>query len=215
MHRYVAQNYLTPERWLAFQRQVELVSKTKAQRVLEVGKGSGIVAFALASQGISVKTFDIDPSLSPDFSGDIRSITSIVPPSSFDCVIAAQILEHISWSDVPQALAELASVSRQWCVVSVPYCGITVLPSLRWGRHRFHDWQVGMRIPAFWRTRAYFKKGDHRWEIGARPFSRRAFRTLLQAQFRVVTETWHPSHHHMLFYLCEKLDTCIRPPTRP
>lgn len=204
MGNYHHRCYLTPQRWLALGKQLDIVAGTGAKAVLEIGAGSGIAAFAMREAGIDVKTFDMDDALAPDFVGDVRRLIDVIPARSFDCVLAAQVLEHIPWDDVPSALKGMHTVTRRWCIVSVPVAGITLRASLRWGRHRFHDWGIGGRMPAFWRGKGNFDSGEHRWELGTRHFTRKAFRQLLNRNFTIREESRHPTHDHMIFYLCEK-----------
>ena len=152
--------YSSQERWNSYFHQLALIAKTKGRSVLEVGVGSGVVAQELLRRGFEVKTLDIAEDLKPDVLGSVTNIP--LPDKSFDIVIAAEILEHIETSDLPQALREIARVSKHSVVISVPKPGyvfstIIKIPLIK----RF---SVLFKIPFFWKTHVF--NGEHYWELG-------------------------------------------------
>jgi len=197
----MAESYISHVRWIAYHKQMEMVRSTGAHTVLEIGPGPGVVTYMLRKLGIKVNTLDIDPDVIADFQGDVRNIHKIVPLDSFDCVLAAQVLEHIPWDDFVIAMEGIAKVTKCWCVISLPYAGITFIPSIRWGRYRFHDWKFGFRIPAFWRSRKIFFKGEHKWELGIRNYSLKSFRKILKRHFDIIAEDFHPLNKSQVFYI--------------
>ncbi len=152
--------YSSQERWNSYFHQLELVAKTKAVSVLEVGVGTGIVASELLRRGLTVKTLDIAADLSPDVLGSVTKIP--LPDKSFDTVLAAEILEHIETADLPQALSEITRVSKKYVIISVPQPGyvfstIIKIPLIQ----RF---SVLFKIPFLWKTHRF--NGEHYWELG-------------------------------------------------
>jgi SAM-dependent methyltransferase len=89
--------------------------------VLEVGVGNGTVNAVLRRRGLAVQTVDIDPTLEPDLVADIRDLP--LPDAAFDTALVGEVLEHLPWSDVDSALAEVARVVRRGAVISVPHAG--------------------------------------------------------------------------------------------
>lgn len=118
---YSGKAYRSLERWSSYWHQLELVRSASPQTVLEVGVGEGVVARELKATGVAVTTLDIATDLHPDIVGSVTAIPT--QDRSYDLVLAAEILEHIAFKDVPQALRELARVARTHVVISIPHPG--------------------------------------------------------------------------------------------
>jgi ubiquinone/menaquinone biosynthesis C-methylase UbiE len=156
--------YRSAQRWSSYWHQLAMVRGAGATSVLEVGVGSGVVADELKRGGSTVTTVDIAEDLAPDV---VWSVTALpFADSSFDLVLAAEILEHISFDDVPQVLQEIARVCRTHAVISGPHPGwvfsivykLPLLPRVE---------LVG-QIPFFWKTHAF--NGEHYWELGKKGY---------------------------------------------
>ena len=65
-----------------------------------------------------VVTVDFAEDLKPDIVSDIKSIP--LKDSAFDVVCSFQVLEHIPWCEVPNALREMTRLSRKHVLFSVP-----------------------------------------------------------------------------------------------
>lgn len=116
---YINMNYLSRERWISFWYQLMEVTKTKPESVLEIGPGPGIVSNILENMRITVTSVDIDSRLRPTAVADITKLP--FADKSFDCVLAAEVLEHIPFAEVSKALKELARVSRKSIVITLPH----------------------------------------------------------------------------------------------
>ena len=154
--------YSSPERWSAYFHQIALIERAGAHSVLEIGVGSGVVAQELVRRGFEVKTLDIAEDLNPDVLGSVTNIP--LPDKSFDAILAAEILEHIKTGDLPQALSEIARVTKHSIIISVPQPGyvfstIIKIPLIK----RF---SILFKIPFFWKTHVF--NGEHYWELGKR-----------------------------------------------
>ncbi|MCR4325592.1 MAG: class I SAM-dependent methyltransferase, partial [Patescibacteria group bacterium] len=119
--------------------------------------------------GGAVTTVDIAEDLKPDV---VASVTEMpLPDGSFDAVLAAEILEHIRFEDVPKALSEIARVARTHAVISLPHPGyvfsvafkVPMLPRIA----------LFLQVPFFWKTHRF--NGEHYWELGKRGFPIRRF----------------------------------------
>lgn len=156
--------YYSDERWMSYFHQLELVRRVHARHVLEVGVGAGVLARELRARGVGVKTLDIAPDVSPDVVGSVTDIP--IPEASFDATLAFEVLEHIHYEDVHKALSELARVSKQYVILSLPHPGwvfsfsvkVPVLPRMRFL----------YQIPFFWKEHEF--NGEHYWELGKRGF---------------------------------------------
>lgn len=193
---YEGSAYRSKERWISYFYQLDLIHQTKAASVLEIGVGNGTVSRELIARGLSVKTVDVAEDLRPDF---ICSVTELsVADASFDVVLAAEILEHIHFADVPKALREIARVCRTHAVISVPHPGfissiILKLPKLRLA--------LLLKVPFFWQRKTATE--EHYWELGrpGYPVSR-LVREAESAGLQLVTTRVHvddPAHRFFLF----------------
>lgn len=161
-------NFITYDhkaRWLSYWYQLRAILESKPKKVLEVGLGNGLTTDYLRKQGIEVSTLDIDASLNPDLVGSITKIP--LPDSSIDCVLAAEVLEHIPFDEVEMALKEMRRVSREVVVISVPDSRRTL-------------YYFGLKLPFIARIDLFLKiqsrathkfDGQHYWEMGKRGYS--------------------------------------------
>ena len=169
---YEGQAYRSAERWISYWHQLALVRRVKPKTVLEVGVGEGVVARELRNTGIAVTTVDIAEDLQPDVVGSVLSLP--FGDGAYDVVLAAEILEHISFDDVEKALREIARVARTHAVISVPHPGwvfsiIFKLPLVP---------RVALlaQIPFFWKEHKF--NGEHYWELGKKGYTTARFVTL-------------------------------------
>mgnify|MGYP001560357266 CR=1 FL=1 len=149
-------------RWLNYWYQIREVLDRKPSAVLEVGIGNGLVANYLRAQGVAVITLDIDPSLKPDVVGSITKIP--LPDRSVDDVLAAEVIEHIPFDEVENALREMARVSRRWVIVTTPDSRRTLL-SLDLKLPFIPALRIFIKVPSL---RRHVFNGQHYWEMGKR-----------------------------------------------
>src|SRR5581483_5346823 len=155
---YSGKAYSSLERWDSYYHQLALARSVSPQSVLEVGVGQGVVARELRAQGIEVKTLDIAADLHPDLVGSVTAIP--LADKAVDLAIAAEVLEHIEFKDVPQALSELGRVARTHVLVSVPHPGWVFHLKFKFPLVRFDRF---FQIPFFWQTHTF--NGQHYWEL--------------------------------------------------
>lgn len=162
---YERASYRSQDRWDSYWHQLDLIRTVSPKTVLEVGLGEGVVADHLKRKGIKVTTVDIAEDLQPDV---VASVTDMpFKEGEFDVVLAAEILEHIRFEDVPKALSEIARVARTHAVISIPHPGyvfsfVFKLPLLP-------RTALLLKIPFFWQTHVF--NGEHYWELGKRGYS--------------------------------------------
>ncbi|MEA2432009.1 MAG: hypothetical protein QOI19_2482 [Thermoleophilaceae bacterium] len=141
---YESRAYLTKERLCSFWHQVDEVLALAPSRVLEVGPGPGLVTGWMKDAGVEVVTHDLDPEVRPQVEGSVTAIP--LDDGAVDVTLCGQVLEHLPWADVPQALREIARVSRTGAVLTVPdvspFAGVST--PLYWG---LYIERVRSRIP--------------------------------------------------------------------
>jgi ubiquinone/menaquinone biosynthesis C-methylase UbiE len=153
--------------------------------VLEIGVGCGHTTWLMRQWGLQVTTVDLDPELRPDVVGDVTSLP--FEKSAFDCVLAAEVLEHLPFEQFGLAVSELARVSRDWVIITLPaplvglsaLLNVPVLPSFGfslglplWKKHRFN--------------------GEHYWELGKRGYGKRRIRRAIREQGLTVVKEFRP-----------------------
>lgn len=157
---YFSQKYNHKARWLSYWYQIDSILGTKSRSVMEVGLGNGVARDYLIKCGLAVKTLDIDPALSPDAVGSVENIP--FSNDEFDCVLAAEILEHLPFEKFTLCLRELKRVSKKYAIISLPdarrtlmnlYLKILPLPPLN----------LFVKMPSF---KKHKFDGQHYWEIG-------------------------------------------------
>lgn len=190
--------YESNERWASYATQaietMRFLEKSRGNNIIEVGVGSKTLSSILKSRKIKVTTVDIDPDLHPDY---VASVTSLpFPDNSFDVAVAFEVLEHIKFEDVSQALSELIRVSKKGVVISIPnvypYVSLQIkLPLLR-------TFSIVCTVPIKIKKDRF--DGEHYWEIGRKNYPKKKFidqinsipGTLCTKNFRV---TGCPFHH--------------------
>ena len=197
--KYLTRRYLSPRRWMSFWHQMNEVMETGAKEVLETGVGGGIVTDVLCALGPSVTTFDIDPSLEPDVVGDILELNRHFEPASFDCILCAQVLEHLPFESFDPSLAAMHNITRRSVVLSLPfrrrYWGVIARFHLPFGAGR-----LNIRIPRLER----FSPNDHKWEVGVRGYPLRRIERVLRRYFHIERRFYPFENLYHLFFRLRK-----------
>lgn len=163
-----------------------VVEHTKAGgSVLEIGPGAGHTTWLLRQWGMNVTTLDYDAAITPDIVGDVTNMPC--ESKSYDCVLAAEVLEHIPFTEFEKALSELKRVSRGYVILTLPapFAGLSSLLNFSglntknlylglpyWIRHKFdgeHYWELGKRGYSIWRIRRILKQQGFRIANEFRP----------------------------------------------
>ncbi len=190
-------SYRSRDRWLSYFYQLDLVRSQAPASVLEVGPGEGIVTANLRQDGIRVVTCDIAEDLHPDVVGSVTSLP--FKDQEFDLALAAEILEHIEFKDVPLALRELARVASRHVVISLPHPGWVF--SLAFKLPLLPHLGFFFQTPFFWKEHKF--NGEHYWELGKKGYPVRRFVAAAQAAgLTLVRTTKHiddPVHRLFVF----------------
>ena len=176
----------------------EVLALTPAS-VLEVGAGDGVFGdYIRRRTAIQYAVLDVAEDLHPDVIGDVREMP--FEDDSHDVVCAFQVLEHLPWEGVPQALAEMARVARTHVVLSVPHFA----PQLK----------ILLKIPFVPEMRAAVKipfpkphrfDGEHYWELGKRGYPVRRFRALLARHGSILREFVPFEYQYHRFFIIKKI----------
>lgn len=163
---YKFETYVTKARWCSYWHQIDELAKLKPATILEVGVGAGFFSRLGQYLGFHIETVDVAEDLMPDHLGSVTDLP--FSEDQFDMSCAFQVLEHLPWSDFPQALSEMARVSRKYIVLSLP----EFLPP-RWS-YSFHVPKVGTKSfsfkKPFYKVPVHEFDGEHYWEIGKSDF---------------------------------------------
>ena len=157
--------------WFRFYFLIKTVLKLKSCSVLEIGVGSGILRDCIKPVVQSYETFDINPNLSPDYIGDIREINTNLA-NRYDCIIIADVLEHIPFEDQPDVLKVLATYLKEdgYLLVTIPHRRSNFLFMSPHYIPRVFTVPTGfLSVGGFYRRfikRKIWIDPDHCWEIG-------------------------------------------------
>jgi ubiquinone/menaquinone biosynthesis C-methylase UbiE len=158
---YRDRKYDTKARFCSYWHQIDEIIRTDRSNVLEVGVGSGFVSNYLRDSGLNVDTLDIDQRLSPTHVGTVTTIPC--HSNSYEVVACYEVLEHIPFKDACRALKEIARVSSDWVIISVPNASRAI--------RLFARLPLSIKLRRIISTPTIRKitldpAGEHSWEIG-------------------------------------------------
>lgn len=119
---YLTAGYFSQRQWNSFCFQSGAVYKLIQEgNILEIGQGAGIVGGVLRSVGFNVESLDINENLRPTWIGDISS-TNFSLDKKYDCVICAEVLEHIPFDKFNTCLENIQKLSNKYVIITLPNC---------------------------------------------------------------------------------------------
>ncbi len=202
---FVNKNYDNIHRFISYYYQIDLVRELGAETVLEIGIGNRTVTNYLKQHNLQVTTCDIDKRVNPDFVADIRDLP--FECDSYDVVLAFQVLEHLPWDNVPQALKELNRVTKKYVIISIPYFSAAFELVMKFPL--VHKIIKKPFVDIFFRVPYLFNNipltSGHCWELGRRNYSLKKVRATLRSGFEIVKEirpVLNPGHY--FFVLTKK-----------
>jgi len=184
--------------------QLDLLARTEARRVLEIGPAYGLVTAMLANAGYEVTTLDLVARqfASPTprhIEADIQRLGAN-EIAGYDAILACEILEHIDWDLVPGVLRALRDSGAQYLVVSVPYMAFQITLDLylnaRTVRHYFSMKKLLSR-----REFAREPPGGHQWEVGYKGYRLRRWEDVLRGSGWRIVRREFTAHTRSVFHL--------------
>lgn len=154
--------YNSKQRLASYWHQVNEVLNFRPSRVLEVGIGSGFVCGTLRREGVEVVTLDVDARLQPSITGSVRALP--LRTNAVDVCLCCQVLEHLPFSELPNALRELRRVASSGLVISLPDQERYIRASLSTSSH--HLFSILRDLPRPVHRRPTCTDPEHYWEIG-------------------------------------------------
>ena len=159
---YWNETYLCRERFLHYREQFISILKLNPSSILEIGPGPGLLSSMLKCIYKEVITVDFAEDTKPDIVSDIKSIP--LKDALFDVVCSFQVLEHIRWCEVQDALQEMKRLSKKYVLFSVPDNNVMKEPIFSF-RLSFLNHSVGYSL-----TKKSYEGvsniKEHYWEIG-------------------------------------------------
>lgn len=154
--------------------------------VLEIGPGSGHTTWMLRQWGYAVTTLDFDPAVRPNVVGDVTRLP--LADGSFDCVLAAEVLEHLPFEEFGTALRELRRVSRRSVIVTLPapFVGVSAL----WNWPKFEPKGMFIGVPYAVKHRW---NGEHYWELGKRGYGLREVKRRIRESGFTIERAFRPA----------------------
>jgi 2-polyprenyl-3-methyl-5-hydroxy-6-metoxy-1,4-benzoquinol methylase len=190
---YDFERYDDRERWMSYWHQIRAVLSVRPRRVLEIGPGSGVFRNCLRSDGVEVKTLDIDRSRAVDYVADITKLDATLPAGlTFDAVCAFQVLEHLPFAELETCLQNIARRAAPHVFLSLPYRGLRIRWAFWWGDHHF---TLGHKFMLPWRHKPI---PEHHWELGY-PITARKVTRVIAKHLDVVSRGFLPEnpYHYM------------------
>ena len=166
-------------------------------RILEIGNGTGFLRWQITSTHpkIVYKTFDIASDLKPDYVGDICNIKDIVS-EKFDIVVCFEVLEHIRFADVLPVLKQIAALTRDYFVISVPHIKLHFVAWFKLSLIK--PLKLYLRLP--FPIKHKFD-GEHYWELGKKGYGLKTFRKKLNRYFNINREFEDAMDNYHRFYI--------------
>lgn len=157
--------------WYRYYFIIREVIDFKPKHILEIGAGSGLVKNFLQTLVEQYTVMDVNRKLNPDILADIREEkTELI--QKFDCVIAADVLEHVPFADVENCVSHLHAYLRTGgkALVTIPHRRSHFLFMTPSNKPYVVTVPTGFLTPGSFYRRFIRRKiwidPDHCWEIG-------------------------------------------------
>lgn len=197
---YDFSRYMNLARWTCYYTQIKKAIGLKPKSILEIGPGDGLFGWYIKKNNIDYKSADFADDIDTDYKFRLGFERVSVDDNAFDLVCAFQVLEHVPFEKVENALTELKRISRQHVFLDIPQAGYHLMLSFKFPLVRYFNWHFV--VPRFL-TKHQFD-GQHYWEIGKKGYSAGKVRQLLQKHFVIKEEFSLFTNPKERFYILEK-----------
>lgn len=197
---YAFGRYAAKPRFCSYWHQVDEVTALHPESLLLIGPGDGIVPDLIrkTAPDIRITTFDFDPELKPDITGDVREIGSQVGKDSFGCVLCSQVLEHLPYEDFVPVLKAFSAIAPK-LVLSIP-CQYREL-RFRLDLPKIHIDKVKyLELSGV----TFTFNGEHYWEAGTKNYPLGKVREDIDSVFRIKKEYRVPEKPWHMFFVLER-----------
>jgi SAM-dependent methyltransferase len=157
--------------WFRYYHLIKDVMRLGVTEILEIGSGSGVVRNCLKPLVRDYRVLDINPNLAPDILADVR-VPQVELNGRSDCVIVADVLEHLPFPDLEAACANLFAYLKPggYALITIPHRQSNFLFMTPTQVPHVFAVPTGFLSPgAFWRRfikRRIWIDPNHCWEIG-------------------------------------------------
>ena len=127
---YSFESYVTLERMVTYWYQIKETLSLNPKRVLEIGKGSGIVESSCRAFGLNVETADINEQLNPDHVLSVLDAGEAFMANPYDLILCARVLHHVPFEDFRKALESLSKAGK-YTVLTLPVDDLRIYISFR------------------------------------------------------------------------------------
>jgi len=166
VNHYYNYEYDSMERFISYWHQIAELRVFKSKLILEIGIGNGFVANYLNDRGFQISTLDIDKNLKPDVCGSIIDIP--FKDEAFHVVACFEVLEHLPFKNINNALCEIYRVTTDYAILSLPDCNRAYRLDIQLPKFGSH--KLLIPIPRL-KPLIHSFDGEHYWEIGKSGYS--------------------------------------------
>jgi predicted SAM-dependent methyltransferase len=198
-NHYRFEQYINNPRWCSFYHQIDEIISIKAESILEVGVGAGILGVILKKIGFLYQSLDFDPNLHPDHVGSVLEMP--FKDNSYDVIGCFEVLEHLPFEQFHIALNELFRVASKAVIISLPDSKpVWPLSFYIPGFHK--QMKIFLNRPQF-KPHEHIFDGEHYWEINKEGYSINKIRNYIKDDahkegFSLTKEyrVWENPYHH-------------------
>lgn len=202
---YHSPAYDSKARFGSYWHQIQEVLPLRPESVLEIGIGNGFVSDYLRKRGVAVTTLDIDPRLDADL---VASTTAIpLSRNTFDIVVCCEVLEHLPFESLSDAMREIHRITTRRAVLSIPdctrTCGFEIW--IPWARRR----QILLQLP-YLRPPGHQATITHKWEIGTAGYPLQAVQECIRRagfQIRTTYRVFENPYHRFFVLTPAEIDS--------
>ena len=108
--------------WYRYFAILKKLIEIKPKTILEIGAGEGIIKSIFEKFTDEYRTMDVNDKLNPDYLGKIQEANKQLF-GQFDCVIAADVLEHILFSELEKSLKNIFDYLKTggYALITIPH----------------------------------------------------------------------------------------------